>query len=102
MALSLKMINFKEVQILNKYVIYNLFYKNLYLNHSNTSLMKKLITSVLCLMLLMQNLQAQKIKSLKTASDTATAFDAYVQKSIKEWEIPGLAIVVVKNNKVSF
>jgi CubicO group peptidase (beta-lactamase class C family) len=64
--------------------------------------MKNLITSVLCLMLFMQNVQAQKTKSLKTASDTAAAFDAYVQKSIKEWEIPGLAIVVVKNNKVVF
>jgi CubicO group peptidase (beta-lactamase class C family) len=101
MAISLKMSNFKEAQILIKRYL-PLFYKNLYLNHLNNSLMKKLITSVLCLMLLMQNLQAQKTKSLKTATDTATAFDAYVQKSIKEWEIPGLAIVVVKNNKVVF
>jgi hypothetical protein len=57
--------------------------------------MKKLITVLFCLMLLTQSVQAQKTKSLKTASDTAAAFDAYVQKSIKEWEIPGLAIVVV-------
>ena len=64
--------------------------------------MKKLITVLFCLMLLTQSVQAQKTKSLKTASDTAAAFDAYVQKSIKEWEIPGLAIVVVKNNKVVF
>jgi CubicO group peptidase (beta-lactamase class C family) len=41
---------------------------------------------------------AQKNKSI----DTAATFDAYVQKAIKDWEIPGLAIVVVKNNKVVF
>ena len=64
--------------------------------------MKNLITAVLCLMILTPCVQAQKTKSLKTASDTAAAFDAYVQKSIKEWEVPGLAIVVVKNNKVVF
>lgn len=27
-------------------------------------------------------------------------FDAYVQKAIKEWEVPGLALVVVKDGKV--
>ena len=64
--------------------------------------MKKLITILFGSMLLLVNLQAQKTKTLKTASDTAAAFDAYVQKSMKDWEIPGLAIVVVKNNKVVF
>ena len=102
MAISLKISNFKELQMLNKRSIYTLCYKNLYFKYSNVSLMKKLITSLFCWVLLTQSVNAQKAKSLKTATDTAAAFDAYVQKSIKEWEIPGLAIVVVKNNKVVF
>ena len=68
----------------------------------SSCLMKKLITLVVCFTLLLQNTQAQKVKILKTATDTAAAFDTYVQKAIKEWEIPGLAIVVVKNNKIVF
>ncbi|HEX8061203.1 MAG TPA: serine hydrolase domain-containing protein, partial [Cyclobacteriaceae bacterium] len=30
------------------------------------------------------------------------AFDAYVQKAVKEWEIPGLSIVVVQNGNIVF
>ncbi len=64
--------------------------------------MKKLIYFLICSLLFAQSIMAQKSKILKTASDTSASFDAYVQKSIKEWEIPGLAIVVVKNNKIVF
>ena len=64
--------------------------------------MKKQVAFIVGALLFTQGLLAQKSKILKTATDTAAAFDAYVQKSIKEWEIPGLAIVVVKNNKIVF
>ena len=64
--------------------------------------MKKQVAFIVGALLFTQGLLAQKPKILKTATDTAAAFDAYVQKSIKEWEIPGLAIVVVKNNKIVF
>ncbi|NCD69609.1 serine hydrolase [Mucilaginibacter agri] len=30
------------------------------------------------------------------------AFDQYVQKGVTDWEVPGLAIIVVKDNKVVF
>lgn len=46
-----------------------------------------------------QSLFAQK--KLKLA-DSLTLFDAYVQQAVKEWEAPGLGIVVVKNNQVIF
>lgn len=44
-------------------------------------------------------LHAQKIK---TVIDTAAIFDNYVQKAVKDWQVPGLAIVVVKNNQAVF
>ena len=49
--------------------------------------MKKQVAFIAGILLFTQGLLAQKPKILKTATDTAAAFDAYVQKSIKEWEI---------------
>ncbi len=43
--------------------------------------------------------QAQKNRTL---ADTAAQFDAYVQKSMKDWEVPGMAIAVVRNGDVVF
>ncbi|MEJ0032108.1 MAG: serine hydrolase [Bacteroidota bacterium] len=31
---------------------------------------------------------------------SAAVFDAYVQKAVKEWDVPGLAVVVVQNGQV--
>lgn len=63
--------------------------------------MKKItIFIVSSLLLFSTQMNAQKSKQRKTSLDTVEAFDAYVQKAIKDWEIPGLAIVVVKNNRV--
>ena len=45
---------------------------------------------------------AQVAKSNKKIKDTAAIFDVYVQKAMKDWKIPGLAIVVVNNNEVVF
>ena len=46
--------------------------------------------------------QAQTSKTSRNNKDTAAIFDAYVQKAVKDWNIPGLAIMVVKNNEVVF
>ena len=91
MAISLKLSIFNQIQI-NLNILFFL----------NKRHMKKQVAFIVGALLFTQGLLAQKPKILKTATDTAAAFDAYVQKSIKEWEIPGLAIVVVKNNKIVF
>ncbi len=62
--------------------------------------MKKIIVLIVCAqycILLPSN--AQKYS---TNVNNVASFDAYVQKSIKEWEVPGMAIVVVKDNKIVF
>lgn len=46
--------------------------------------------------------QAQTSKTSRNNKDTVAIFDAYVQKAVKDWNIPGLAIMVVKNNEVVF
>ena len=48
------------------------------------------------------SLNAQNTNLLKNKKDTTAAFDAYVQKAVKDWKIPGLAMVVVKDNQVVF
>jgi len=35
-------------------------------------------------------------------ADPMAGFDAYVAKAVKEWEVPGLAIAVVKDDSVTF
>lgn len=62
--------------------------------------MKRIMGLLACAQLLLILHTAAQKKVVKT--DTAAVFDAYVQKSIKEWEVPGMAIVVVKNNEVVF
>ncbi|MFT4032516.1 MAG: serine hydrolase [Siphonobacter sp.] len=59
--------------------------------------MKKLILLFVCCSLMSYG---QKKKS--PSPDPAAAYDEYVQRTMKEWEIPGMAIVVVKDNKVLF
>lgn len=41
-------------------------------------------------------------KASGAIKDTAAYFDAYVQRAIADWEIPGLAISVVKDGNVRF
>ena len=62
--------------------------------------MRKFMSLLVCTQLLL-TLQAGAQKKTFTP-DTTAVFDAYVQKAIKEWQVPGLAIVVVKDNKVVF
>jgi CubicO group peptidase (beta-lactamase class C family) len=61
--------------------------------------MRKTTGLLLCALCFLGRTPAQKKNN---PIDTASQFDAYVQKAIKEWEVPGLAIVVVKNNNVVF
>lgn len=59
--------------------------------------MRKLLFLVLLAPVL--SLHAQKARTL---ADTVAQFDAYVQKSMKDWEVPGMAIVVVRNGDVVY
>jgi hypothetical protein len=64
--------------------------------------MKNLFQLSLIGFLIMSNsLFAQSTKQ-KNNQDINAEFDAYAQKAVKDWNIPGLAIVVVKNNQVVF
>ena len=64
--------------------------------------MKNLIQLILFGFLLTSNaLFAQSTKQ-KNIQDINSDFDAYAQKAVKDWNIPGLALVVVKNNQVVF
>ncbi|MBC5774413.1 serine hydrolase [Pontibacter sp. KCTC 32443] len=67
--------------------------------------MNKIYTSrisytLLCLMLclLFQPAFAQKA----TTAATITKLDAYYQKALKDWDVPGMAIAIVKNDSVIF
>ena len=40
---------------------------------------------------------AQKTKTL---NDSLAVFDAYVQKAMKDWSVPGIAIAIVKNDEI--
>lgn len=63
-------------------------------NHFHLFLLSILLTSFCA--------EAHYTKMSKKSKDSTAIFDAYVQKAIKDWHIPGLAIVVVKNNEVVF
>ncbi|NDA61571.1 MAG: serine hydrolase [Chitinophagia bacterium] len=63
---------------------------------SVNSNMKKII--LLCGLIITTFLQAQKT----VIKDTSAYFDNYVQNAIRDWQIPGLAIAVVKDGKVKF
>jgi CubicO group peptidase (beta-lactamase class C family) len=58
-----------------------------------------LVCRLLIFLLIPGALAAQAPRSAATASDFAD-FDAYVQRVIKEWKVPGAAIVVVKDGQV--
>jgi CubicO group peptidase (beta-lactamase class C family) len=40
--------------------------------------------------------------SAQPATKQVQEFDAYVQRAMRNWEVPGLAVVVVKNGQVAF
>ncbi|WCT12606.1 serine hydrolase [Mucilaginibacter jinjuensis] len=40
--------------------------------------------------------------SMAQSAEQLAAFDQYVQKGVTDWQVPGLAIIVVKNNQVVF
>src|SRR5687768_10568495 len=60
---------------------------------------KKLLALPLCLLLL----QHSTVFSQTSAPpEPLKALDAYVEKGLSDWRIPGLAIAVVKDDKVIF
>ena len=64
--------------------------------------MKNLLQlSLISFLLMSSSLLAQSTKQ-KNNQDLNAEFDTYAQKAVKDWNIPGLAIVVVKNNQVVF
>ena len=56
--------------------------------------MKTRLTSVLVLLLFLTQLAYAQVPE--------AGFDEYVRKAMKEWEVPGLAIAIVKDDKVVF
>ena len=54
--------------------------------------MKKLLT-IACLL-------AWQVVFAQTPSFVKDSIDAYIQKGLKDWDVPGLAIVVVKDGQV--
>ena len=61
--------------------------------------MKKLFT-ILCLTGAVTSLLAQNNKSSLQAD--INAFDSYVQKTMQDWQIPGMSVAIVKNNEIIF
>ena len=61
--------------------------------------MKKLFT-ILCLTGAVTSLLAQNNKASLQAD--INAFDSYVQKTMQDWQIPGMAVAIVKNNEIIF
>ena len=61
----------------------------------------RLIPGMLLAGILLLNCNAYAQKSARK-QDTTALFDAYVQQAVKDWKVPGLAIVVVKDNQVVF
>jgi CubicO group peptidase (beta-lactamase class C family) len=55
---------------------------------------KKILITLLTILLINPIIFSQNLK--------INEFDAYVQKAVKDWEIPGLALVIIKNNQVLF
>jgi CubicO group peptidase (beta-lactamase class C family) len=54
---------------------------------------------IIGVLLSIASVEAQKKSK---AVDSLALFDAYVQQAVKDWEAPGLGIVVVKDNQVIF
>lgn len=47
-------------------------------------------------------LLAPGLRSVNAQQNRLTGFDQYVEKSMRDWQVPGLAIAVVKDDKVVF
>ena len=62
--------------------------------------MKKLFT-ILCLTGVVLTGVAQNKKSSSLQADI-NAFDSYVQKTMQDWQIPGMSVAIVKNNEIIF
>jgi len=54
----------------------------------------RLIASMLVVLVVFPATQAQEAPLI--------GFDDYVNKALRDWEVPGLAIVIVKNDRVVF
>lgn len=56
------------------------------------------------LILILLSIITTSVAQKKAASPdkSVTAFDQYVQTGMKDWSIPGMAVVVIKDNKVLF
>ncbi len=61
--------------------------------------MKKGYLLILCLCFI-STLIAQKKK--KTLADTINRFDTYIQNAMQTWQVPGMAVAIVKNNEIIF
>ena len=61
--------------------------------------MKKLF-SILILFFAITHIIAQKNKTSLQAD--IIAFDNYIQKAMQDWQIPGMAVAIVKNNEIIF
>lgn len=62
--------------------------------------MRKFLSLVLLCTLLLSNAPFQTIQA-QTPSFITDSIDAYIQQGLKDWDIPGLAIVVVKDGRVA-
>ncbi len=63
---------------------------------SNSMLAK--VTIVITIFLSLTNLFAQETKE----KDILNSLDNYYQKALTDWEVPGMAVAIVKNNEVIF
>lgn len=64
--------------------------------------MKNLLSLSFVYFLFMSNNLIAQVNKQKSNQDINTEFDTYAQKAVKDWNIPGLAVVVVKNNQIVF
>ncbi|GAB3194327.1 CubicO group peptidase (beta-lactamase class C family) [Pontibacter aydingkolensis] len=62
---------------------------------THTNLLRLKLLFILCAIVALPQAQAQ------TAADL-TKLDAYYQKALKDWDVPGMAIAIVKNDSVIF
>lgn len=57
---------------------------------------------LLLILLLALTFQPAFTQKRKKAVDPAVAFDQYVEEALRDWEVPGAAVVVVKEGKVVY
>ena len=80
------------IGVLTFFIAFNKLY--LYFNQVIKFVMK-FIVRILVVLLFPFLVSGQKKPNL-------TTFDAYVQKAVNDWQVPGLAIIVIKDNQVLF